>query len=370
MKLKPVLLLTITALLIHSCNNRQSEPEEPDSVIRISRAQFLADNMELGTVAPGLFEETITARGQIKPASGALAVVSVPISGLVRNIRCKPGQKVAKGQVIFEFSGIPLIDLQKDYAAAYAATERLKGDYERFRALFREKIGSEKELLLAESEYLAARANTNALKLKLEILGLDTLRIAGGIFFPSCPVHAPIQGEISNMTLILGQYAEPGTSLVEITDRQQLVIELMVFPEDLPRLREGQPVRFRMPGSEALKYSAKLVTVGVSLVEDTRSIPCQAVINDPNFVFGMNGLITEAEIITGSDSLPSVPADAVIKSDHEQFLLVLVKEDSSHYYFEKLGIVGGPEHHNRIALRNNPPDGRILVKGTYNIQTE
>ncbi|HRY34124.1 MAG TPA: efflux RND transporter periplasmic adaptor subunit [Bacteroidales bacterium] len=370
MKIKPALLLSITVLLIHACHENQTESEASDSLIRISRAQFLADSMATGTAEPALFEETIAARAEIKAASGAMAIVSVPINGIIRNIHCKPGQKVARGQVLFELSGIPLIDLQKEYAAAYATTQRVKGDFERMEALYKEQIGSRKDFILAESEYLAARANTNALKLKLELLGLDTVRIAAGYFYPNCPVLSPIQGEISKMTLILGQYAEPGTSLVEITDRRHLLLELMVFPEDLPRLREGQNVRFRMPGDQTMTYSAILFTIGVNVLEDTRAIACQALISDPDFVYGMKGLYTEAEIITHSDTLLSVPSDAVIKSENNAYLLKLVREDSSQYYFEKVSISTGPEHHKRIALRSGPVKDVILLKGTYNISAE
>lgn len=56
---------------------------------------------------------------------------------------------------------------------------------------FSENVGSEKELIFAESEYKATSARYSALKIKMQLLGLNTEKVENGSLYESYIIKSP-----------------------------------------------------------------------------------------------------------------------------------------------------------------------------------
>ena len=371
MRSKFILPILIFCALLPGCTNQPKEaPVDDSGLILVTKAQFESEKMELGMPVVTAFSELVHFTGTIIPATNGWAQISLPIPGIISRIHCKPGQIVNKGSLLFEVTGNELIDMQRAFAESAASLVRLKSEYERVKELTNEKIGTRKEFILAESSFLTERAKYNSLKLKLENVGLDVAKIEGEAFYSSYFVKSPMNGCVTKINAIVGQYTESQLNTAEIIDTQSLVLRLAVFEKDINKVKPDQIAEFYVAGDRQAIYRSKLISAGKSIHSESKSIDCFANIEnlkDYNFV---SNQFAEGDIIVSTDSVLAVPETAVITTAGKSYVVFLEKEEGAQRYFKKREISIGRTSNHFTEIKDQLPDGKLLVKGTYNIQVE
>ncbi|MEA3451092.1 MAG: efflux RND transporter periplasmic adaptor subunit, partial [Bacteroidota bacterium] len=200
MKLNLIFYIIIISSFLSSCGNNHENEEEnnnQDNLIIITQKQFESEKMSFGKIKKMQFDDIIKSNGYIISKSSGTAKISTQVSGLVKKIYCSKGQKVNKGQTLFEITGNDLIELQQNFSESSSQLKRLKSEYERIKSLFEDKIATQKEFTYAESEYKMALAKYSALKAKIQLIGLNVTKIENGQFHSSFFIKAPISGYIS-----------------------------------------------------------------------------------------------------------------------------------------------------------------------------
>lgn len=372
MKYKALILLP-ALLALASCGKKgqpeTSQEQQPDFVV-ISVEQFSTGKMELSDPAPKEFEETVKCTGILEVQPSGMASVSSPVAGLVSKINCLPGEKVFAGRPLFEISGNEFIELQKDLAETAGLLKRTRTEYERIKTLYSEKVGSEKELIMAETEFSITNARYSALRMKMKNIGLDPERIEAGDFYGSFQIKSPLTGYVSQINVSTGEYADPQKKLTEVLDLSRLQLRLSVFEKDISRITEKQQVTFTLSGNRSVKHEAAIRSVGKDVDFESKSIICIADIKNLAGGRFVNDAFAEAEIITGSDTVTAIPEESVLKSGDERFILSLVKNDSQNYYFRKEKTETGRLKDGYVEILNRTETGKILTKGAYNIMVE
>lgn len=371
MKRNFILSTLMICTILLSCNNKTEEPETKDSgLIEITKEQFESEKMKMGEPMLHPFLDLVHVTGNIMPDVNGLAQISLPVAGLIGKITCKPGQNVAKGTVLFEISGHELIDMQKDFAESSAVLKRLQSEFDRVKELHSEKIGTQKELSLAESAFYAENARYSALKTKLENMGLDVSLIEKGTFFSSYFIKSPINGYVSSIDATNGQYVEPQNKIAEIVDTRSYQIKFSVFERDINKVNIGQTVNYYLNGDKSKFYHAEISSVGKIVRNETKSIDCYAAIeNSNNMNLAINQYI-EGEVIISVDSVLSVPQTAIIKSGDDRYVLVFENESDAQYSFRKVKVAPGRTRTDFVELTGQLPSNKILIDGMYNLQVE
>jgi membrane fusion protein, heavy metal efflux system len=357
--------------LLFSCRSNVAEQKvDADAqFISISQKQFEAGEMQLCEMQKMVFNQSIHCHGNIISKPGGSAKVSTFVSGLVKKIYCKPGQKIASGQAIFEITGNELIEFQRDFAETASLLVRVKSEYERLKSLFSEKVGTEKELIFAESEYKSTLAQYSALKIKMHLLGLNSEKVENGSFYDSYIIKSPISGYVSQINVSLGQFADQQTTIAEVIDVSQFYIRIAVFEKDIPPLKEQQKVHIRLLGDSS-KYMATLSSIGKNVDNETRTILCIADIDDLGKANFVNNAYVEARIITSNDTVNAITEEAILKSGGNSYLLALGKTQNETYYLNKVKIETGRTANGFVEILGNPEFNKILCKGAYNIQID
>lgn len=364
-----VMIFSVAVLIIlASCGNKK-QAEEPvqtsDSLIIVTKTQFETEKMALGTVSMMPFNQMVKCNGKIVAKSTGTAKISTPVAGIVQKIYCSNGQLVGRGQVLFELSGNNLIEIQRDFTETSSMLKKAKSEFDRMNALYSEKVGTEKEYILAESEYKAVNARYAALKLKIEAIGLDVAKIEDGQFFNSFKILAPISGQISQINLSIGQFADPQNYHAEIIDSKQMQLQLAVFEKEVGMLQPGQAVQFNLL-SDTLQMSGTLQSVGNMVDNQTKTIACYASLAATEKPL-VNNAFTEASIIIGTDTLNAVPSEAIMKTEDEFFVLKLASQDADNYYFEKIKVEPGLTNRMYTEVKNLQRTEKLLVSGIYNL---
>lgn len=362
--------LFISALISASCNRSQKADETKSGFIEITKAQFASENMALGEPILRTFSESLQFTGSMTPSVNGKAQISLPLAGTIDRIYCAIGQPVNKGQLLIDISGNDLIDMQKDFAESSAILKRLKSEYNRVNELFAENIGTEKELILAESAYKSENARYMALKIKLERIGLDLTKIEDGSFYNSYSVKSPIKGYITNLNATIGQFIEQQFVVLEIVDADQFQIKFSVFEKDMGKLKIGQHITFNLIGDKNKIYAARLSTFGRIINTETKAIDCFAEITDSRNMIAINNQYIEGNINIDSVSVYSLPVDALLESESENYVLSLEKETEKSFYFSKIKVATGALNKDFIELVELPKMNKLLVKGVYNIKLE
>ncbi len=371
MKRNFVIILLIFNIALFSCKTKPTEVVEPESgLIEITKAQFQSEMMEFGEPVLTPFVDLVHFTGTIIPSVNGKAQISLPMPGVIAGIKYLPGQQIVKGAVLFEISGNEFIDMQQDFAESSALLERLKSDYERQKELNAENIGTKKEFVLAESLYNAEKAKFGAMKIKLENIGLDIVKIESGTFYTSFSLKSPIRGFITYINTTIGQYVEPQQIIAEIIDAGSFQVKLSVFEKDINKIKVGQNVEFYLAGNRDQKNAAKIRLAGKAIDNATKAIDCFAEIENLGNIPLVNNQYVEGEVMVDSDTVISLPGSAILKSENESIVLIFEKETDELFYFRKLKVTTGRKNNGFVEITELPESKRILINGVYNILIE
>ena len=340
------------------------------NLIQITKHQFEAEGMKIGEATMQQFEDKVRCNGYITAPANGMAQISAPLSGIVKNINCSNGEYVRKGQTLCMVTSNELMVLQQDFAETSAKLKRLKSDYDRSKTLLDEKIGAEKDFLAIESDYKAMSSQYQSLKLRLEQLKLNTADIEAGVPYAAYAVISPINGYITRLDLVLGQFAEQQKSLFEIVDVNQLQLQLLVFEHDVNKLASGQTVRFNSLGEPSAVHTATIVSIGKTIDPESRSIQCIAKIAGENGTSFINRSYVEATIKVAKKEAMALPNEAILKAGKDHFIYVVENQNDQTYYLrrEKVTIGRVSKDVTEIAGGQNIP--KVLIKGAYNLPGE
>lgn len=370
MKFNLIFLTAIAGMLLVSCkSNPKNEdiPIDQGQLISISHEQFETGRMAFGKMQTMTFDETVKCSGYIVSKPGGSAKISTSVSGLLQKFYCTPGQRVNAGQKLFELSGNEFIELQRDFAESASQLKRITSEYKRIKSLNSENISTEKELVFAESEYNTATASYSALKMKIQLIGLDASNIENGDFYESFSLKSPLNGYVSDINLSLGQYADQQTVITEVFDVERFHLKLAVFEKDINKLDAGLKVKFRLLENINIDYYATIKSIGKNVDNDSKAIMCYADIDDIQKANFVNNAFIEALIITKQDTVNSIAEEAVIKSGGNNYLLVLSKEENDRYLLARVKVEIGRIFNGYAEILNQTSFPEILTNGAYNI---
>jgi len=256
--------------------------------VTLTAAQIRHGRVTWQPVTMGTAAAAVTVPGQIVPNEDRTARLGAPARGRVATVRLRPGDRVARNQVLVTLqspeAGAAQSELAKARAelasrraeAAYAKSardraERLLGlkaiprqEYER--AVADDEL-ARSAVVQAEAEL--TRASTSAEQLGAAASGSGEIAL-----------RAPLAGVVLARTAVPGTVVEAGTPLAVVTDPTTLWLTVNA-PEALAgAFRAGTTLGFTVPAYGGETFVAKVEAVGVGLDPGTRTLPVRATIDN------------------------------------------------------------------------------------------
>jgi cobalt-zinc-cadmium efflux system membrane fusion protein len=363
-------MIILFGSLLLSCQSKNEQQEKATDLIEITRSQFDSEKMTLDTPKTAVFYEYVDFTGMIIPGLNSSAEISLSVPGIVNKLFFIICQYVTKGQPIMEIGGNDMIDMQRDYAESSANLLRLSSEYKRIQDLFKDNIGSQKELIQVESSFKSERARNTALKIKVERLGLDVKQIEEGNFSNAYQVTSPISGYVAKIMATMGQFIEQQKIITEVVNVSQFQLKLSVFEKDIHRLKSNQKVIFYFAGDKSNAYLARLVAIGRSISSESKAIECLAQIRDLHVVNPVDKQFAEGQVVVDSASALSVTAESVLKSGEDNYVLCLARESDEKYFFNKVKIKSGKRNTDHVEITGTSLPSRYISSGVYNLRLE
>jgi len=377
----------------HFQHQKESHTDEDDTVM-LSEKQLRSAGVEIGRLTYRTLRGTIQATGQLELPPQNEAKLSVFIGGNVKEIKVIEGDRVRKGEIIASIEHPDLIEIQQVYQQLVHRIGYLKLEYERKEKLFQEEVTSGRDYQKAKADYFSARAELSALKSKLRLLNLSAQEIAGGKIYETIPILSPMDGYVKLVNVVTGQYAPPQQELFEIIDIDHIHADLMVFEKDIHRLKEGQEVIFSVSNVPSRKLRAKIYAVSKAFEQEPKALHVHAEIENKEEDL-IPGMYIQGEIITHTDSMPSLPVHGLAREDKKAYIFIYegkaldkksidhsAAEDHSNEkgaegaqknIFHRVEVIEGIEDGGFVAIRSPgelPLDTRVVIKGAYYLLAE
>ncbi|OQY27444.1 MAG: hypothetical protein B6244_10760 [Candidatus Cloacimonetes bacterium 4572_55] len=198
-------------------------------------------------VAKGRIEQEIKLTGEVKINEDRLAHLAPRIAGVVLTARKNLGDTVRKGEVIATFNSRDLADIKSSYLSSKERLDLAKINFQREEEMWSKKIISERDFLESKQELAEFEIEFRAAKRQLHALGftrnsIESLNHNSDVDLTSYQLTAPFDGVVIKKHIVQGELATEETIVFVIADLSSLWADLIVYPQDLTSVSEGQLV--------------------------------------------------------------------------------------------------------------------------------
>ncbi|MDB5917051.1 MAG: efflux transporter, family, subunit [Massilia sp.] len=245
------------------------------------------------------------------PLAGSLspldqATVKSKVSGVVLATSVQEGMSVAAGQVIARLDGADhRARVAQQQAALDEASARLslaKKNNANSQALLTQNYISQNAFDTTQNSVELAQASVKAMAAQLELA-----RIA----LADTVIRAPLAGVVSKRHVQAGEKLAPDMPVFTIVNLRQLTLEAQVPASEVPRVKIGQEVRFRVDGFAGRDFAGKVARISPTAEAGSRSMLVYVSVDNSDAAL-RGGMFAKGSITTEkSAAAPVVPLAAV-----------------------------------------------------------
>lgn len=344
-----------------------------------------------------VLKPTFTAQARVGFNTESMAHVGSSLRGRAVEIKVRLGDSVKRGDPLLAIESPELGEAQADFfqkrvtaQAAAPTVDLAKVAWERAKGLYEQSQGiSLTEVQKREAEYKAAVAAQRAAEAavigsenRLHLLGMtqnavDELANTGEIA-PRYTLHAPIDGQVVERELTLGELVSPDREALMVLANTSTLWVLADVPE--ARLHEvvvGAPARVAIgattgAGTKSIEgrvaFIAPLIDSGTRTAQVRIEVPSDSLTLRP-------GMFAQVEIIAtdpaAKDAAPvvAVPDEAVQTVEGGPAVFVPVKGEPG--TFAKRAVTVGPTVGGMVPVFSGLVEGEeFVVSGTFILKAE
>lgn len=379
--------LAVLAALLTSASALAQPPQRGVAVVRVTNDQLHQLNVEKVELYP--FRVQKPAIGQISYNEDLSTVVLTPFPGRVTRLVAKIGDKVQRGDPLFEIDSSDVVQPQNEFVAAVGAVnktraqldlaviveQRNKNLYEGRAAPLKEWQQAQAELISAQNDYRSAQTALDAALHRLRILGRTEAEIAAlrekGAISRTLPIHAPIAGTVVGRKVGPGQYVRSDATdpLYTISYISSMWLKAFVPETDIPRVKVGQAIEVRVSALPERTFQAQIVAIGAASDATTRRVMVRSEIPNPDGALKAE-MFASFKIEVGADERsPAVPVEAVIREGDLAF--VWVERPDEPLTMERRPVKIGMEQNRRVQIRDGLNAGeRVVGRGAIFVDNE
>lgn len=334
----------------------QGAAHEEEGGVHLTPEQMEMAGVEIEILQPRNVVSVVRAPGEIQLNAYATTVVSLRIAAQVVERQARLGDTIDKGQALVTLSSVEMAKAQGELLVAEREWARVK------------KLGRD---VVSEQRYTEARVAREQARARVraygmpeeaikELLASGKAELADGHF----QLLAPQDGTVIRDDFIVGELAEPGRVLFEISDESVLWVEARLTPDEAAQIRVNARATMEVNGRE---IEGRVIQVHHALDEDTRTLGVRIEIPNPDDRLHP-GLFVQAHIEgTNSEQALAIPGDAVMRSPDGDWQVFVEKEPGEFEPHEVEIVRTAPEF---SVIEGLDPGARVVTRGAFFIQSE
>lgn len=321
--MRSIKFISIAAFVLTSCsggtNEESIQPSSPEvNEVSFTQAQIKTAGITIGSMKETDMHADLKVSGSIDVPPQFIISVSFPLGGYLKSTSLLPGMHIRKGQVIAIMEDPSLVQLQQDYLIAQSKLLFLKQEFDRQQILSDNKVSAAKIFQQASAEYLSQKILVKGLSEKLQIIGINPLKLSENTISRSVPVYAPINGFVSKVNVNIGKYVNPSDVLFELINPSDIHAAFTVFEKDMAKVAIGQKVNISLASDPGVIYQGEVMLVTQNVDENrTGVLHCHFKQQNAKLKPGMfiNGTIQ-----LGTTRVWALPEDAVVRMGAKEYI--------------------------------------------------
>lgn len=278
----------------------------------------------------------LTVPAQLRLPARQQQVLAAPTAGLVTAIQADPGASVRQGQWLVRLRSTQAQALRRDAQQASSQLELAERSLRRDEQLMAEGLIAQSRLDQSRTQARVARLAAQQQQQALgQTLGAAQVAANGDI-----TLVAPMDGQVAELLVSVGQRVEESAPLVKIANLQELWVDLQVPLQQTQGLRVGQTVEVLAgadTGAGALR--ATVASIAPLLDERTQSVTVHARLRQTAAGGLRPGQWVQARVQTGA-SAPLLPQSAIVTLSATGEQGVFLEEAPGRYRFHKVKVAG------------------------------
>lgn len=319
-------------------------PIERQQQIGVTYARVDERDLQKTLRASGIVASEISRRRDfVAPAGGS--VLSLGVGSI--------GETVEEGQTLLTIYSPDLLTEEQNFAGAakdYYTTP---------------KFGSRRTIENIQAQFDAA-------KNRLLLWNLTTNQIADleswetRVPRDTAEIQAPFSGIVQRINAEPGKNFGMGDELLELTDLQTVYVWANFYQEDLPLLKEGQPVDITASAWPGETFHGKIAVIDPFLDSDTRTVRVRIDIDNPSLKLRPEMFVDVGLNVDIGEQL-AVPLNAVLPTGEHNIVFV----DKGRGALQPRFIELGPQYGDYYEVKSGLNEGeRVVASGNFLIDAE
>lgn len=338
----------------HGTAGQGEHSEAAGDEIIFPKAKAEAAGVKVNVINPAPFQQVIKTSGQVLAAQGDESVAVATVAGVV-SFRGKvtEGMSVGRGTALVTISSSNIAD-GDPVQRARIAYEVSKKEYERMKALVKNKIVSDKDFAQAEQSYENARISYEALAKNHSASGQS--------------ITAPIAGYVKSILVKEGDYVTIGQPLVSVTQNRRLFLRAEVSEKYYPYLHTISSANFQTPYNnqvyELKTLNGRLLSFGKSSGDNSFYVPVTFEFDNKGDI--IPGSFVEVYLLSSPlENVIALPRTALTEEQGIFFVYQQLDEEG----YKKLEVTLGADNGKSVQILTGVhPGDRIVTEGAYQVR--
>lgn len=234
----------------------------------------------VSTIKAGMedWQPELKAVGSLRAVKGA--DLAPEVAGIVESINFESGDDVEEGKILLHMRDA---DDAAKLEALQAAVRLAELTYQRDEKQFKAQAISQATLDTDKANLDAARAQADAQK---AIVDKKTIK-------------APFTGHLGIRSVDVGQYLNPGTTIVTLQQLDPIYIDFFLPEKMLPQIQAGQKITAKVDAHPEKEFEGEITSINAKVDQNTRNILLRATLKNPERLL-LPGMFATVNITSGT----------------------------------------------------------------------
>jgi cobalt-zinc-cadmium efflux system membrane fusion protein len=329
----------------------------PEALAHLALEYFVAEELEL--------QPSLKVSAELLPVPDRHAEVGTLVSGRIGKVHVNVGDSVELGTPLLDVDSPGVGRARAELIKARAELEVARAAQKRERRLLTERATSKREVEIAEGALKTTRARYSAAQALLATLGAGDEPQTTPENAARVVIKSPVSGTVVSRDAHVGRAVEPGGTLIEIVDLDELWLLADVYERDLRLVAEGQTVTVSVQAYPDAGFSGTVDHISGTIDRRTRAAKVRVVL--PNTDRRLRpGMFATAHIEGTHGHAPqrtlAVPASAIQTIDDHRAVFVRVGDG----LFELRRVHTGERAGELVEVLNGiAPGEQVVADGSF-----
>lgn len=369
--MKTQYLLLFIFLILGSCSNdSEIDDVKKKNPNEVTASSEILDQIKFEPAKIIPIKKTLDIPGSIEVKQNLLARIGSPVQGRIIDIKGELGKTVKQGDILAVINSTELAKQQLAYIKSVQMVELKTKAYERAVLLFDADVVSEAQKLERKTELSAAKADMEASKDQLFVMGMTVEEIEAiqseTQIDATTNIVAKIDGKIIKKNVNVGQVVDPTEDIFTIAMLNEVWGVAQVPERQIGFLKEGDDLLIDVPAYESKFVEGKITYLGDIVDPVTRTVTIRTEIDNAHGLLKPDMLIT-MKVSGKKIEKVGVPINAIVSIDDIPNIFVKTGENK----FLMRPVTLGIKNKDAVHIDDGLLEGEeVVIDGAFHLNNE